>query len=800
MKSKNIEDIYELSPMQQGMLFHTIDAPETAIYVEQFSYTLQGVIDIPALKRAWQHVVDRHPVLRSSFLWQEIDKPLQIVHKQVTLPFTQHDWRDLSTNEQNPKLNHFLETDRIRGFDLSRPPLMRLALIQLTKNTHQFVWSNHHLLLDGWSASLLLKEVLAFYEAFRQGEMLNLAQSLPYRDYIIWLQSQDLFQAQTFWQESLKGFAAPTPLPISTRQPDGEYGETAMHLPASLTAECQQLAKTHRLTLGTIIQGAYAILLSRYTDQNDVLFGITVSGRPPNLPGAEQMIGLFINTLPLRVRIDPTQTTLSWLQSLQAHNVELRQYEYTPLWRVREWSELPRDLPLFESLFVFENLPVVNFSEEWVGSFTIGDSQAFERTNYPLTVVSAPGRRLLLRVLYDNGRISNETADRILTHLQCLLTDITANPTKPLGRLQLLTQAERRQLLVEWNDTTVVGATHVSPLPHHRIAEWAKNTPEKTAVIHNDQTLTYTQLNQRTNQLAHHLQSLGAGPETIVAICLNRSTNLIIAALAALKAGAAYLPIDPTYPPDRIRYMLTDAGAAILLADTPNSPFTLHHLPFTIVNLSDWQAIANQPTNDLWSSQPTNQLFTHNLAYVIYTSGSTGRPKGVQIEHAALNNLIGWHQQAFQLTAADHTTQLAGISFDASVWEMWPTLTAGATLHIPTKDILTDPIRLQEWLIKQGITVAFLPTSLAELMLDLEWPTNTPLRLLLTGGDTLHKYPSHTLPFTLINNYGPTENAVVTTSAPVFPTVTPHTAPPIGRPIANTQVYILDSELQPVPI
>ena len=338
MNKNNIEDIYPLTPMQKGMLFHTLSAPESGVYFQQLVYTLHGDFDVSAFIRAWQRVVERHPILRTLFLWEQRDQPLQVVRRRVKLPWVQHDWRGLSPAEQQERLEVFLDADRDRGFELSRAPLMRLSLIQVAEDVYHFIWSRHHLLLDMWSGSLVREEVFAFYQAFQRGEVLHLEPARPYRDYITWLRRQDLSRAEVFWRQRLKGFTAPTVLGVD-RAPGGlsaqeiTYGKQQLRLSRAATATLQSLAREQRLTLNTLVQGAWALLLSRYSGEEDVAFGATVSGRPPDLAGVESMVGLFINTLPVRVQVAADDSLLPWLNRLQSQMVELRQYEVQPAGR-----------------------------------------------------------------------------------------------------------------------------------------------------------------------------------------------------------------------------------------------------------------------------------------------------------------------------------------------------------------------------------------------------------------------------------------------------------------------------------
>ena len=462
MSQKNIEAIYPLSPMQEGMLFHTLSAPKSGGYFQQLCYTLHGAVDVSAFERAWQRVVDRHPVLRTLFTLKGRDKPLQVVRRQVKLPWEHQDWRGRSPNQQQEQLASFLQADRARGFELSRAPLMCVSLIRLAEDAYQFIWSFHNMLLDGWSGPLISEEVFAFYEAFRQGEDRHLKPPRPYRDYIAWLQQQDLSEAEMFWRQTLKGVTAPTTLKVAREKreaesrddsglsPEHRYDKGQIELSAATTAGLQSLAQAHRLTLNTLVQGAWAILLSRYSRENDVVFGATVSGRSVPLEGVENMVGLFINTLPVRVQVSPETSILPWLKAFQAQQVEMRQYEYSPLVEIQGWSEVPRGQPLFESIVVFENYPA---KQKMDRSLELRNVRVFEQTNYPLTVVTGPGPQLPLHIIYDCSRFDAPTITRMLGHMRTLLEGIVANPEQQLSALPLLTETELHQLLVEWNKT-----------------------------------------------------------------------------------------------------------------------------------------------------------------------------------------------------------------------------------------------------------------------------------------------------------------------------------------------------------
>lgn len=451
-RSDNIEDIYPLSPLQQGMLFHTVYDTESEIYFEQLSCALRGALNIDALRRAWQSVLDRHTILRTAFFWERRDKPLQVVRRKALLPWEQLDWRGLSGNEQQERFDAFLEIDRGRGFELSKAPLMRVALIQLAEETYYLVWSHHHILLDGWSVSLVMNEVFALYEAFSRGQEITLKRSHPYREYVTWLLRQDMSKAESFWRRVLNGFTAPTPLPVDSARASlwdekVGYGEQETHVSHEATAALKAIASAHRLTLNTFAQGAWAMLLGCYGGGQDVLFGTVISGRPEALEGVETMVGLFLNTLPVRVRISPESSVLSWLKQLQEQNLELRQYEYSPLMDIQGWSEVARGKPLFDSLLVFENYPIGDSLQQGNGSLVVDIIDLFERANYPLTLFATPEDRLSLEIVYDYRRFDASAIKRMLEQLRTLLEAIAANPDRRLSDFSVLTQAERQQVI-----------------------------------------------------------------------------------------------------------------------------------------------------------------------------------------------------------------------------------------------------------------------------------------------------------------------------------------------------------------
>ena len=794
MNTENLGNLYSLSPMQEGMLFQSLYAPQANTYLRQLSYVLHGDLNISAFERAWRRVISRHAVLRTSFYWEGLEQPLQVEQREVELPMVQPDWRGFSAAEQETRLEAFLEAERSRGFELTEAPLMRLALIQLAEDAHQFVWTYHHLLLDGWSRSLLLKEVFTFYEAFAQDQDVELELGRPYVDYIAWLQQQHLSEAEIFWRQTLKGFSAPTPL-VAGRLVAGlsdreeEHSQQQIELPEAKTSALQMLARKQQLTVNTVIQGAWSILLSRYSGEEDVVFGAVVSGRPAELEGVESIIGVFINTLPVRVRVAPDALLLPWLRELQTRQAEMRQYEYSPLVKVHGWSEVPRGQPLFESILVFENYPVKNSARNERGGLGISHTRFVEKSDYPLGLVAMSHAKLTLQINYDRRRFDTATVERMLGHLRTMLESVIANPAQRLADIPYLTEAEERQLLTEYS-----GDDSISPKPqciHQLFERRAEQQPDTVALVFEDNHVTYHELNRRANQLAHHLQSVGAGAEVRVGICMERSPEAFEGLLATLKAGGAFVPLDSELPEDRLTFMFKDAQLSVLLT---KESLVLGLPPYAATSEIICLDSDRETIKQCAETNPSSPATINNLAYVIYTSGSTGKPKGVLVDHRGISNLADAQVKAFDVMPDSRVLQFAPMSFDASVSEVCMALLPGATLCLGTQDSLLPGPDLIGLLREQAITVVTFPPSILAALPEDELPA---LRSLIAAAETcsagLAARWAEGRRFS--NAYGPTEATVCATIACC---VDGSGTPSIGHPIVNVQTYLLDRRMQPV--
>ncbi|OKH59462.1 non-ribosomal peptide synthetase [Scytonema sp. HK-05] len=801
---KNIADIYPLSSVQQGMLFHTLYAPDSGVYCQQFSCTFAGNLDVEAFTAAWQQVVARHVVLQTAFTWKYSEQPLQVVYRQVKLPLEIYSWTGLSPQEQQQQLATFIEQDQQRGFELSKAPLMRLTLIQMSDDVYQFVWSYHHILLDGWSLPLVFTEVLGYYKALSVGQELHLPPSRSYREYIAWLQKQNLKAAEEFWRQTLQGVTAPTPLLVDkthqsnqVQQSSSSHSEEILTLSTAATTALVSFARKHQLTLNTLVQAAWAILLSRYSGESDVVFGVTVSGRSPAIKGVESIVGLFINTLPMRVGMSDEDTVLPILKEIHKQQVEISTYEYTPLVQIQRLSDVPQGLPLFESIVVFENYPVDAALQQQNSNLRIGDVRTIEQTNYPLTVIAQPGVELSLRFIYDTQRFESASVTRMMEHFQTLLQGFIANPDQKLSHIPLLSAAEKHQILVEWNNTSIDYPQQ--QCLHELFEEQVQKTPDAIAVVFEEQCLTYRELNAKANQLAHYLLKLEVGPEVLVGVCVERSVLMVVGLLGILKAGGAYVPIDPEYPQERLAYMLCDSNVKVLL--TQEKLVTrLEQQQAQLVSLdTEWQAISSSSQEN-----PGALVLPHHLAYVIYTSGSTGQPKGAMNTHSGVCNRLSWMQNAYVLTPEDRVLQKTPFSFDVSVWEFfWPLMT-GARLVVAQPGGHRDSAYLVSLIAKEQITTLhFVPSMLQVFLEEQNLSSCSCLRQVFCSGEALPKELEQRffarLGCSLHNLYGPTEAAIDVTYWECQPN-SELLSVPIGRAIANTQIYILDRNNQPVPV
>ena len=793
LTKKNIADIYPLSPLQKGMLFHAIYQPESTVYLEQLTLRMGGAIDTTCFERALNLLVERNPILRTVFRWTNLNESVQVVLKHFPLKLHMAD-------ASEPGVNELLRRDRGMPFALETGPLMRVSLLHIEGRHTLLVWTFHHILLDGWSLPLLVGDLLTVYEALRLGVAPPPHTRRPYRDYIAWLQIQDTDQVLGFWAEQLRDFSTRTPLPLAKSEGKRELQRVEtylLRLENVLAERIRNTARVLRVTPNAICQTAWAILLGRLGGESDIVYGTTLSGRPTDLAGAEEMIGLFINTLPMRVRLDASLTAGVLAERLQAQILQCQQHELVDLARIQVLTSLKGQGALFDTLFVFENYPVGASANS--GSLKLGGVHLSEMTNFPLTVIAGPSDDgLSIRIEYAGDVYDAATIVRLTSYFCTILEGVASRPQCRVWDVPLLDPTESQQLLVDWNDTAE-SYSGIESL--HRFFEvQVEETPDAIALVFDDQELSYRELNAKANQLAHYLKTKGAGPDVLVALCAERSLEMVIGLLGILKAGSAYVPLDPTYPKERLAYMLVDATPAVLLTQqhlVDNLPE--HHVPVFCLD-ADWKELARTSKKN-----PQNQTQPHNLAYVIYTSGSTGKPKGVGIDQAGIVNRLQWMQQAYALDKSDRVLQKTPYSFDVSVWEFFWPLATGATLVIAEPGGHQDAHYLAELISSQCITTMhFVPPMLDVFLNVIDTGYRHTLRQVMCSGEALpfelqQRFFRQFKQVELHNLYGPTEASVDVTYWKCQPNLTLDCVP-IGRPIANIQMYILDVALNTLPV
>ncbi|WP_244894106.1 amino acid adenylation domain-containing protein [Planobispora rosea] len=779
-----LEDILPLSPLQQGLYFHAVfDEAAPDVYTAQLALDLEGPLDADRLRRAVARLLERHPNLRASFRQRVNGEPVQLVHRRVEVP-----WREISGRDPEA----VAAEERARRFDLTRPPLLRVALVRTGPARNRLIFTNHHILLDGWSTPLLAAELLALYTGAEPPP------APPYKDYLAWLVRQDRGAAGDAWKRALRGLDGPTLVaPDLAGRPPAEPGRVRAHLSEDLTARLTAVLRSRSLTLNTAVQGAWALLLALLTGRDDVVSGCTVSGRPAELPGVERMIGLFINTLPVRVRLRPEETLAGLLTRLQAEQAELLPHHHLGL---ADIQRLNGSGPLFDTMTVLENYPLDASAAEVGDGLRLMGAGGNDATHYPLALAVVPGGRLSLRLDHRPDVFPRTAALSLLDRLSRLLKAVAADPDLPLSRLDLLSGEERALVGAEavpggeapagTADATIVSA----------FAEQVERTPDAEAVAGDGISLTYAELNGRANRLAHRLIELGVGPETPVAVLLERSPEVIVTTLAIAKAGGTYVPVHHGYPPDRMSWVMADTGAPVLVTD--REPGFAHAAAVVRVDSAAVPG-ADGGTGDgevryVPEYDPHVRVHPDQLLYVIYTSGSTGTPKGVAVRHrdvlalAADHRWSGRHRRV--LMHSPH-------AFDASTYEIWvPLLTGGAVVVAPPGEL--DPAALARLTAEHRLTALFLTTALFNLVAEEAPGTFGALAELLTGGEAASpaamRRVRESCPDTVLGHvYGPTETTTYATYHAV--TRTHDAAPPIGRAMDGMRAHVLDRFLRPVP-
>ncbi|MEU2912238.1 amino acid adenylation domain-containing protein [Streptomyces massasporeus] len=815
VKPSRLEDILPLSPMQEGLLFQTeYDRSGPDVYAVQHTIDVEGPLDASLLRGCAGALVDRHAVLRTGFRRARSGRSLQVVARTVPLPWTESDLGGLPAARAEAEGERLAAADFAERFDLSKPPLIRFRLLRYGPARHRLVVTSHHIVLDGWSTPVLLRELFTLYGG--GGDPRTLPPVTPYKEYLDWLGRQDRRAAERAWRAALAGIDTATR--ISAADPRSPLPPDRIVQPADarLTAALENTARGLGVTLNTVVQAAWGLVLARATGRQDVVFGAIASGRPPHLPGVESMVGLFIAMLPVRVRWAPAESLRDLLTRLQAEQSALADHHHIGL------TGIQREAPvadLFDTAVVFENYP---FADRAIDAgdvrFRLVLGASRDATHYPLTLLAAPGERLYLRLDHRADAVDRAAAQTLMDRLHQVLRTFADHPERPVRAVDGLLGSERQRVLDRWNapgeaeEGASDGTGEPEGLANHLpelFERQAAAHPDAVAVTGDGQQLSYAGLNASANRLARELVAHGVGPETVVALVMPRSPELVTAVLAVLKAGAAYLPVDPELPPARREFLLSDAVPHLVLTHTRLAGDLPTRLPQLLLDAPDTRArVAARAPGDLSTADRTAPLTADHPVYVMYTSGSTGTPKAVVMPGMPLMNLMRWHHRRIGGGVGARVAQFTAIGFDVSAQEILSALLAGKTLVVPDDETRRDAARLAAWLDAMEITELYAPNlvldavaqAALEQRLDLPW-----LRHVAQAGEALTPSAALRAFFARVpgrrlhNHYGPTETHVVTgTTLPAEPADWP-TAPPLGRPVAHTRCYVLTADLRPAP-
>jgi amino acid adenylation domain-containing protein len=793
LDKNNIKDIYPLSPMQHGILFHTVADESLGMYFEQITLTLAEEIDLELFEKSFNAVIKEYDVLRTMFIYKNIKEPVQLVLKDRK---SNINFEDVSTKADEEKIEYieaFKKHDRERGFDLSKDMLIRMSIIKTDERCYEVIVNFHHIIMDGWSLGIVIKDILDNYKLLKDKKPLKIIEAKPYSDFIKWIENQEKEEGLSYWNKQLEGYEQKAEIPYGIKRniEDNRYtlGETTFTLSDGLTNKLTELAKQKGTTLNTIVQIAWGILLHIYNYTEDVVFGSVVSGRPTEIEGIETMVGLFINTIPVRMHFEHSYTFNEIIDQIRDNVFESTKYDYLPLAKIQANTELKRDL--INHIMIYENYPVAKeITTAKTGKeleLEIKKFEISEQTSYNFNIYVMPGTNMTIKFAYNTAIYDEHQLKNIEGHFKNILRQIADNPGNKLASIEILSDEEKEQILDQFNNTK---AYYPNKTIHHLFEEQVEKTPDNIAVVFEENSLTYKQLNYRANQLAKVLREKGVKPNSIVGIMVERSLEMIIGMLGILKAGGAYLPISPDYPDDRVAYMLEDSQAEIML--TQNSiaaGFMFKGEKIAIDNAAlDVSEIENLAAINKRS----------DLAYVMYTSGTTGKPKGVMIPHKALTNFLISMGNKPGLISQDKMLAVTTYCFDIAGLELFLPLVNGAQCFICDPEKVRDVEKLKKEIQKIKPTVMQATPVTWTMLYQAGWNNEEKLKI-LCGGEAL---PERLKQFFIDTNseawnvFGPTETTIWST----VQLIKEDESITIGAPIANTQIYVLGKNMKPVPI
>lgn len=791
-----VQDMYYLSPMQEGMLFHTLHHQEKGFYVEQMDMNVKGTLRHDLLEKSMNVIVERYDIFRTVFLHEKVKRPVQVVLKKRPFTLDVVNMQDLSEDEQLVRIETFKQQDQLRGFDLSKDSLMRASVFQTGPASYRWIWSYHHILLDGWCFGLVVQELFAIYHALLHDIPYKLEPVKPYKEYIQWLEKQDKQASLQYWQQSLAGFDGQSTFKEQRKQTnEHELGEMEWSMSKEETAALSELALQQNATLSSVLQSVWSILLSRYQHSNDVLFGTVVSGRPADLAGVDRMVGLFINVLPRRIQLTDDMTFRSLLSETQQQSLAVEPHQYIPIYDIQAKTG---HQPLIDHIVVFENVPAAKKDEQEARlGFTVENMNVYEKSNYDLNLLASPGEQLQLKLAFNQKAFDPQFVHRLKEQLSLLMNEAIKHPDQSVHTLTLVTKQEKQLILEEWNAPELEhDQLYLSKWFEHNV----RKQPNAVALSAGEHTMTYAELNEQANRLARHLQKNGVTHQTVIAILADRTPELIVSLLAVLKAGAIYVPIDPDYPESRIQYMFKDSGATHLLT---HSSFIgqAKALAFDGTYLfADDQEISLMSSENLLL-----EAGLHETAYIMYTSGTTGQPKGIMTTHSNIARVVK-NTNYLTISETDTLLSLSNSVFDGFTFDVYGALLNGAKLVLPKKETILDMGELTGLIKRESISVMFVPTALFNLLVDEETDWMRSVRKVLFGGERasvqhVRKAFDVMGKDRLINVYGPTESTVFATYYPVDEALPVETCSiPIGKPLNQTGAYILSQhgQLQPI--
>nr|WP_258876039.1 amino acid adenylation domain-containing protein [Clostridium sp. CF011] len=793
-----IKNIYPLSPMQEGMLFHKLLGNDKNAYFEQSSSKIIGSLEVELFEISINKLIERYDVLRTLFIYEDKKRPLQIVLKKAKIKICFEDISSLRSSEKVIFIKEFKEKDTVKGFNLSREISIRASIIKTDEEKYIFILSFHHIILDGWSIPIIFNELMYIYSALKENRPIKFKKVNEYSNYIKWLEKQDKKEALLYWEKYLEDYeqqAQISQLAKSVKEVKYINSDIKFIIDKETTNKLENIARKNKATVNTVFQTIWGILLQRYNNVNDVVFGAIVSGRPAEIDGIENMAGLFINTVPVRIKSSTDKGFIGLLKEVQDANVKSKKYEYVPLAEVQSNTSIKQKL--IDNIMVFENYPVIEHNKKL--DFKIQMDEVVEQTNYNFNIIIGMTDEIFIKLNYNASIYDDKYVNMIAGHIKHVIKEVSENPEIKISEIDMLSEEEKTKILVEFNDTKAEYPKDKTI--HELFEEQVEKSPDNIAVVLEDKKLTYRELNEKANSLARILREKGVEPDSIVGIMVERSLEMMIGIMGILKAGGAYLPIDLSHPKERIEYMLMDSEVKVLLS----AERLVDNIEFDgeVIDLVDKYLFKGNLSN----LEKVNQ--SSNLAYIIYTSGTTGEPKGAMIEHFNLNNFI--HSLAKQFdkgfNSNDRILSLTNYVFDVSVCEFFVSLISGATLVINHKQKTFDPIEIAKLIVNNQITFTYIPPSLLlEVYENLKMnKRKVKLRKLLVGveairGETLNKFYTLNKDLEIVNGYGPTETTICSTFYKVTKNEPQNRNVLIGRSVGNTNIYILNKYLKIVQV